>query len=251
MNHSAEHCVIIPDVHQDVAWVERILAQETSADLYVFLGDYFDSHLPRKRRTGVAATCAFLADLQRQLAERVVFLLGNHDVQYLEARGDCLRHRVPRFLHYRCGSAFKAAAAAKIAKHLPLEFWRAAQLFVRVNGWLLSHAGLVSQHWPPADSVDLTCDNLERRCREALRLPVSQPHPLLEAGKVRGGNATVGGITWLDWDDEFDDSVPLPQIVGHTGSVIGARQKGRSWCLDGQQTCYGILRGNTLEVASA
>ncbi|MCC5841421.1 MAG: hypothetical protein JJT96_15000 [Opitutales bacterium] len=51
--------------------------------------------------------------------------------------------------------------------------------------------------------------------------------------------------------EAFVDSDELPpQIVGHT-SRSGPDRKGRSWCLDGEQTCYGILDGNELEVRFA
>src|SRR5690606_9275910 len=128
-------------------------------------------------------------------------LLGNHDVQYLEARRDCLRHRVPRHLQYRCGSAFKASAAAKITKNLPLEFWQATRLFVVVDGWLLSHAGLTAAHWPVASTIESSLLFLSREERTALQFPAVSPHPLLAPGRCRGGDADVGGITWLDWDE--------------------------------------------------
>jgi len=241
MIYHTKHIVIIPDVHQDIAWVKRILAQETEADLFVFLGDYFDSHLALKHRTSTAATCRFLIDLQKHLGERIVFLLGNHDIQYLEARRDCLRHHVPRHLSYRCGSAFKASAAAKIAKHLPTVFWSNARLFVEVNGWLLSHAGVHSSFWPKRPSVAESLISIQSECEHALRDINHTNDPLLQAGLVRGGEARNGGITWQDWNDEFRDDLPLPQIVGHTSNPNGARQLGRSWCIDGGQTCYGIL----------
>jgi len=70
---------------------------------------------------------------------------------------------------------------------------------------------------------------------------------------VRGGEKQErGGTTWQDWNLEFsDDEIPLPQIVGHTRSASGARQQGRSWCLDGRQTCYGRLEPEALTVRMA
>lgn len=257
MTVSAQRCLIIPDVHQDIAWVERILALEdagdTSPDLIVFLGDYFDSHRPVTQRAGIAETCVYLDALRVRLGARAVFLLGNHDVQYLEARAACLAHRTPRNLRYHCGASFSHSAAKRIAKDLSREFWADARLTVNVNGWLLSHAGVAAEHWPlratPADSLralDLACV----AALQTITAPLA-PHPLLEAGRVRGGDAEVGGVTWLDWDDEFEDSLPFPQIVGHTSNESGARQRGRSWCLDGAQSCYGVLTGSELVVRSA
>lgn len=241
-------CLIIPDVHQNIAWVERILGKETGYDQVVFLGDYFDTRISVKRRTGVAATCDYLNRLLAELNSRVVFLLGNHDIQYLEAKSACDLHKTPRNLHYKCGSAYSHAAAAKIAKGLMPAFWSRSRLFIEFNGWLLSHAGIAAPHWPRASSVGESLASLDKAAAYALVTMKRGPHPLLQAGKPRGGEAAMGGLTWLDWDEEFEDELPLPQIVGHTPSVTGARKKGRSWCLDGNQTCYGLLTGKELTV---
>lgn len=240
-------CLIIPDIHQNLSWVERVLAKEDVAprrpDLIVFLGDYFDSHRPSEERATVAATCAWLNAAHERLGQRAVFLLGNHDVQYLEAKPACDRYRTPRHLGTRCGAAFTHNNAKRIARDLSPEFWRAARLFVCVNEWLLSHAGLAPGHWPVGPTTEASLTRLAAQCRDALAMlaPGRPVHPLLQAGRVRGGDAAIGGITWQDWDDEFEDALPLPQIVGHTVNEAGARQRGRSWCLDGNQTCYGVL----------
>lgn len=237
----ANTCLIIPDVHQNIAWVDRVLSKENTADKVVFLGDYFDTRKPAQPRTGVGATCLYLTKIFQELGEKAVFLLGNHDIQYLEAKPACDHYRTPRNLHYQCGSAFSHAAAAKIAKDLAGEFWQKSRLFVQVDGWLLSHAGISPGLWPQAATVAESLVVLDQRCALALQTMKRGPDPLLQAGKVRGGEAERGGITWLDWNEEFTDALPLPQIVGHTPSEDGARKKGRSWCLDGLQTCYAIL----------
>lgn len=243
----ATRCLVIPDIHQDLAWAERILAQEETAsqppDLIVFLGDYFDSYRKPPERATVAATCAWLNTTRERFGHRAVFLLGNHDIQYLEARAACLARRTPRFLGTKCGSAFTHTTAKRIAKDLSPAFWSAARLFVCVNGWLLSHAGVAPVHWPAAPTSTASLTLLDDQCQtalDALTLRRATP-PLLQAGRARGGDAPIGGITWLDWDDEFEDALSLPQLVGHTSSELGPRQRGRSWCLDGMQTCYGSL----------
>lgn len=265
MRLHAQRCLVIPDVHQDLAWVERILARENAEgtaadpgapprpDLVVFLGDYFDSRRSPAEHATVADTCAWLDAARTRFGERAVFLLGNHDIQYLEARPACLARRTPRVLGTKCGSAFVHNTAKRIAKNLSPEFWSAARLFVCVNGWLLSHAGLALAHWPAAPTPEASLAALDQQCRAvlaalALRRPV---HPLLAAGRVRGGDAPVGGITWLDWDEEFEDALPLPQLVGHTASRSGPRRRDRSWCLDGAQTCYGVLTDAGLTLGAA
>jgi len=248
MHLQIDKCLLIPDVHQDIPWLDRILGRETDWGRVIFLGDYFDSKQPLRLRTGVGATCDYLNKLHRELGNRAVFLLGNHDIQYLEAKPACDAHRTPRNLNYKCGSAYSHSAATKIAKGLAPEFWAESRLFVHVNGWLVSHAGVDARLWPKAANVDEALGALEQEAKLALVSMKRGPHPLLQAGRVRGGDADFGGITWLDWDAEFRDALPLPQIVGHTSNTRGARQKGRSWCLDGRQSCYGLLIGEELVV---
>ncbi len=258
MQCQSGRCLLIPDVHQNTAWVERILAAEDVTpkrpDLIVFLGDYFDAHRHAKDRTSLASTCEWLNSTRNRLGIRAVFLLGNHDVQYLEAKPACDRHRTPRHLRYKCGSAYSHSAAKRIAHDLSPDFWNDARLFVYVNGWLLSHAGVARSFWPDTSDLQTSLDSLELEASRAISTThaiLAPPHPLLQAGRVRGGDASVGGITWLDWDEEFVDVLPIPQIVGHTGSKSGARQKGRSWCIDGQQSSYGILTSTALSISFA
>jgi hypothetical protein len=248
MNHTAQRCLVIPDVHQDIAWVERILARETDWDRVVFLGDYFDSRLPPQLRANLSETCEFLDKTRADLGPRAVFLLGNHDIQYLEAvngRGTC---RAQRHLRYKCGAAYSHSAAKVISKKLSADFWAGARLAVSVNGWLLSHAGVAPVHWPKCSTPAESLSAFDATCRTVLKTLRTASHPLLQAGEVRGGDAPVGGVTWLDWDDEFTDELSFPQLVGHTANGEGARQKGRSWCLDGMQSTYGVLTGTHLRV---
>jgi hypothetical protein len=246
---SSARLLLIPDVHQHVAWAERVLAAGADCERIIFLGDYFDTG--ERDRASIAETCAFLARAQEALGERVTFLLGNHDIQYLEAKSYCDRYARPRHLKYTCGGAYANARAKKVAKHLPASFWTAAKLATFVNGWLISHAGVARAFWPEAPDPDTALALLLERSANAQAQLRSFPDPLLLPGTCRGGTQAVGGITWLDWDEEFDDSgIPFPQIVGHTSNPIGPRQKGRSWCLDGCQTSYGILEGSELQLRS-
>jgi hypothetical protein len=244
----AARCVIIPDIHQNVAWASGILEREKNCDLAVFLGDYFDRSGKPGSYASTDATCDWLAQVRQEWSGRSIFLLGNHDVQYLEAKMACDLRRQPRNQSYQCGGAFSAATAQTVAKRLPARFWTEARLFAAVNDHLLSHAGLALRFWPKAGTPGRALAALQRECAVALATIPQGPHRLLDIGRARGGYAAIGGLTWLDWNDEFADDLPLPQIVGHTGDEGGARQNGRSWCIDGRQTCYGILKPTSFEV---
>ena len=117
-----------------------------------------------------------------------------------------------------------------------------AQLAVARHGYLISHAGVYPSIWPQ----DLDLHEGVRHLNQTMRsirdaaTPDSLEPPITATGRARGGTADFGGPLWLDWEQEFEDSLAFPQICGH--SVDAApRQKGRSWCLDAGQTAYATL----------
>lgn len=243
-----DRCLVIPDVHQDITWVERILEKENDWEHLVFLGDYFDTFKRPPEVAGVRQIAAFFVALREQLGDRMTLLLGNHDIHYLEAKPASDLHRNPRHLSTR-SSGYSNNSAKKVNKEWSWEFWQNCQLFACVNGYLLSHAGVARRFWPSCYSNEEALVWLDGRCRAAVEGLRFGLDPLLGAGIARGGKEPVGGITWLDWDTEFEEeAVPIPQIVGHTPNAEGARRRGNNWCLDGNQSAYGVLEGSVLSI---
>jgi hypothetical protein len=235
---------MIFDPHQDVEWVRWVVKRESSRVSHLLLGgDYFDTFKPSQVGT-VDQTCDLLLDLAEEWADRITVLLGNHDIHYLEAKHWFDREVAPPWLRYHA-SGFDYDAAKLIAKRLSAEFWAGCRLFQVVNGCLVSHGGVAGIYWYPQLSEAEALAALDEHCKIALERVAECAMPILRSGQFRGGEQELGGITWLDFEFEFlDEEVPIRQIVGHTTSARGARQKGRSWCLDGTQSCYGILRAN-------
>lgn len=241
-------CLLIFDPHQDVAWMQEILRRESGRVSHVLLGgDFFDTH----RSAGIATveeTCRFLARLSEEWGDRLTVLLGNHDLPYLEARSSLLRGIDPWRLHHAC-PGYTSEAAKMIADILPANFWEAARLFQVVNGYLVSHAGLCSRFWRDDLPVDEALISLAETCAIALERIAEVRLPILGCGRARGGSQLVGGIVWLDFNFEFSDAIPLPQLFGHTPARKGARREGRSWCLDGHQSCWAVVhRDGVLEI---
>lgn len=243
------NCLLLFDIHQNIAWAEEVLRYESGHfDHLILGGDYFD---PTKRppvSADIATTVAFLNDLLVNYAGKISVLLGNHDIPYYVASKleDASEH--PHT--FSAIKGYRTESAAHIAKHLSPDFWSSAQLFAVAQGYLISHAGVSGDAWPSeANSIESNIEELWKSCQLALEEAPVRRHPLLTPGAARGGNTTGrGGITWLDWENEFEEGIPLPQIVGHSKSRFGARAKGSSWCLDGNQTCYGLLRDGYLTV---
>ncbi len=244
-------CLLIFDPHQDAAWVQEIVRKERHRATHLLLGgDYFDT-FREADLPGVDDMCDLLLELRESWRGRVTILLGNHDVHYMEAKRWCDLHRNPKALNYKC-SGYTNNKAKHISKKLNWDFWHSCRLFQEVNGFLVSHAGVAKRFWYSELEAAAAIEALDAHCLVVMeRLPFHR-FAILNPGHARGGSEEQGGITWLDFDSEFSDSdIPFPQIVGHTPSRQGSRQNGRSWCLDGAQSCYGILhRSGQLDVCA-
>ena len=243
--------LVIPDLHQDLAWVERVLAAETGWDRIVFLGDYLDTRFPRQVAS-LGETVDWLVEFAREHGDRVTRLLGNHDLPYLEVLQQVEAGATdPLTIRFPAGVEILPRHVRAVAEGWRFPFRRSFRLLVEEEGWLLSHAGVHPSFWPEGGNPRDSLARLEAEAHTALaNLPTTEC-PLLEAGAARGGFQPVGGLTWLDWDEEFEDGLPLPQLVGHTRHFGEARPEGRSWCLDGGQTTYGRLLDGDLAIGSA
>ncbi len=239
---STDLCLCIFDPHQNLRWMKRVMEKESERVTHVVLGgDYFDTAQRSSDVSPVSEVCDYLLHLDSLLGDRLTILLGNHDVHYYEAKRWCAQRRNPPHSNYRC-SGYTNNKAKAIAKGLGWDFWRKCRLFQQVNGWLVSHAGVARRHWHDEVDLGLAIEALDNQCRTVVEQLPHRDFAILQPGAVRGGGQIVGGITWLDFEEEFVDDLPLPQIFGHTMSSAGARKKGRSWCVDGGQSVYALLR---------
>src|ERR1035437_9205008 len=72
-----EAVLIIPDIHNNVGWVEEYLAKQ-KYDYVVFLGDYFDEFYDSVKDATEAAK--WLKESLKK--ENRIHLWGNHDTSY-------------------------------------------------------------------------------------------------------------------------------------------------------------------------
>lgn len=237
---NCESCLIIPDIHQAVDWAEAIISHERgNFDRLLFNGDIIDSrvscNIVGARKTG---------EFFKKLLDQYDVNLGNHDIPVMESWHHNSQYRKKREVYYSC-SGFSNSKSMDMNKALTWEDWRKATLFRMVNGWFVSHAGITSKFLKPIISNDDQLEYLWKESQRALDNVALIPHTFLEAGsaRCRPGMArqSHGGMTWLDFDYEFDDSAPWPQIVGHTNRANKVRRIGRSYCIDGLQTTYCLI----------
>ncbi len=217
---------MVPDIHQRIASVSSILSAESSADEFVFLGDWFDCW--DSSSPGTASfdeTCRYLRSLMTShpRSSRFVFLLGNHDLPYIYQNSASSRSAVKGAERYAC-SGFSRSKARAFRKafydhgyrdKLFLEKFRIAH---RSQGITLSHAGIHASHLLKGEAVEeMVLYRLPSIWLNFRNAAYSGNGLLSDCGKCRGGSETRGGLLWLDWNMEFAHSERLGrQIVGHT-----------------------------------
>jgi hypothetical protein len=225
--------VIIPDVHERVEKLSRIVSDMKGAGQLVFLGDFLDSFHPG----GFQDTLDTIDDL---LETDALFCLGNHDIHYLyESR------------RLWC-SGFRLGKKARLYQmaHLKKRWRERAAIYHDLGDWTVSHAGF---HPSIVAEVERGA-GLREECERALETADHYAdHVLLQAGFKRGGFHPVGGPLWLDWSD-FEPIEGMSQIVGHTpqGPEATGGQPDcsdpRNICLDTHLHHIALVTGPTIEI---
>ena len=245
--------LIVPDIHDDLGFLRSIISNEDldSFEHVVMLGDYFDPYPDlMSDDDNLRELAGTLLNLKELLGGRLHMLCGNHDLPYYALRPACGGNtgRPNAVIGQWLGSTTQKRA--EIINAIWSEpFWRELKGAVLLDGWLFSHAGIHPEWWPMGVSDPLAAyEQFNQRWRYAMDLIfLESMDPIFSAGIVREGKAAYGGPLWLDWDYEFEDALPLPQVVGHTRNP-SQRQRGRSFCIDFGQSAYAIADNGELQI---
>ena len=198
--------LVFSDPHQDIDYTEYILRKE-NYDVAVCLGDWFDS-FSRDSEADLEATCKFL---KKWIFKPNFFTcIGNHDIQYLYDNPTTICSGYAKSKDDFIVNNFGAFLPAIRDKFL----W-----YVWIDEFFCSHAGLAAHFFPP--NLSLEKEALSKWLDEQIGFAIpsliaGQRHWLYGAGAGRGGRQPFGGITWLDFDTEFEPIDGLKQLVGHS-----------------------------------
>ena len=215
--------LIIPDVHGRGFWKEAV---EAYPDLTViFLGDYMDPY-PQEGIDNNMALDNFLQILEykNENAERVILLLGNHDMHYMSSQ--FAEMAMGTRFSYRMNSTLR-----KLFNDYERFFHLACTVAYQGRMVLFTHAG-VSKVWYEANE-----DVFEGEmpgCLNKLMDSEEGIEALTNIGECRGGYHDAGSILWADVS-EIGDGVALPQyyqIFGHTQQREGPIITPQFACLD-------------------
>lgn len=217
--------IIIPDVHGRDFW-RRAVAQCKEEDTVIFLGDYLDPYEDEWIYWSDAYKGLLdIIALKRENPEKVVLLLGNHDLHYLfpSLRGS----RYNEFQVKKIRKTFlDNLDCFQMAAECEIDGRRFLFIHAGVNKmWLESHADLFG----PIDMVTAETFN-QLMFKEAF------VEALGDVSSLRWGKDRAGSMVWADVEEfEWSES-RLPdviQVFGHTLQDNGPRVIGNSmYCLD-------------------
>lgn len=194
----------VGDLHGKSCWRD---IDTNRYDDVIFIGDYVDGG-ETVSDPDILENLQALIGLKNSYPDRIVLLLGNHDIQYLH------------FPHFR-GSGLRPS----MQKQLTELYRQHAHLFQvawQHGNYLFTHSG-VSKYWydelmhyPLVNSLKSEGDTLADLLNKVeLRLP-EQRSILHRIGAPRGGEG-FGGITWADKVELETAMLPgYHQVVGHT-----------------------------------
>lgn len=215
--------LIIPDVHGRTFWKKALDTGEY--EKVIFLGDYVDPY----EFEGITSEMALdnfksIIAYKQQNTDKVVLLLGNHDLHY--------------FSEYYYELAGGSRYNPFLAMTLHRLFWDNRQLFQLAwetelgdKHYLFSHAGItqtwLSENVEQIGKPDAWHLNRLIQTNEGLEA-------LAQVGRLRGGYYESGSMVWADVD-ELAMSDPLPncyQVVGHTMQLDSPIITDKFACLD-------------------
>ena len=195
----------IGDVHGLTLWEDLV----SRSDLDIFLGDYVDQGR-YNRQTGrwekTISNSDIITNLEKIIAhkelnmDKVVLLLGNHDIQYFIPNMICSGYRAEMKYDLR---------------ELFMDNLHLFQYAYQEGSIMWSHAGLCRQFYHK--HIKSHKNDYETIAETVNRLALDEFPPIFYVGAARGGYKPTGGPLWLD--KRVLESQPLKgytQIVGHT-----------------------------------
>ncbi len=166
----------------------------------IFIGDYFDSFTVGNAE--MKQNILDIIHLKKALGDKVVLLIGNHDIHYIDR-------------NYRC-SGFRPEMWYDF-NDIMRENRNLFQAAYQYEDILWSHAGLTAGSWRLYSKYLEEIGTEYPDYAEALNALYEMHYePLFYAGYGRGGYSSNPGIFWADRRELLKDPEQISQIVGHT-----------------------------------
>ena len=189
-----QEIIVIGDVHGEQSW--KKIREKHSGGKFVFLGDYCDPYDCGIVEEDVIENLRQIIEFKKEAPDKVVLLLGNHDIQYIYDEADFCS----RYMHsvaYEIGSLFKENIS----------------LFEKVYNFgniLFTHAGITEEWYRTAfpDFEYSDAVSAINECRDT--------KTLFACGLARWGKELYGGIFWADRREFENPLYGWIQVAGHS-----------------------------------
>lgn len=192
--------VALGDTHGRNIW-ELIVKQEAEADLFVFMGDYFDT---RENITAHQQIENFknILKFKEYYPNKVVLLLGNHDYHYLKGVQEKYSG-FAKFFQIDINEVLEPAVASGLMQ----------MCFVH-DKFLFTHAG-VTNTWCARNNIDK--NNFEESINQAFMTDLNAFSFAVGANMSKTGDDVTQSPIWVRLPSLFEDAVTgYVYVVGHT-----------------------------------
>lgn len=221
--------VVISDIHGRTKWKQQI---EEPADLYIFIGDYFDSFNINGEKQ--IENFKDIQEFYRQNKDKVILLAGNHDNP---------NYGCPNFDGSCAG--FQSKYAYMIRNLLePMREAREIQVCKVIKNYVFSHAG-ITQTW--CENHGIRFKNLEKDINNLFHKDLYSFIFIEDkkATSLRYTNACGDNVwqspMWTRPQSLYQDKIPnYIQVVGHT-AVHDLTLKNDIWLTDCQEFTDNFL----------
>lgn len=193
--------IVIGDIHGRDCWI-KIVEQNPDADLFVFVGDYFDSFtIPALTQIN---NFKLILNFRNENPDKVILLFGNHDFHYTSG---CIGHY--QGFDYSVFYNMKLELDSLIRQEI-------LKICYVKDDILFSHAGLTNT-WCEHNNINL--DNIEDDVNQLL---VYRPHMFAFKSGIRrdkyGDDVTQGPLWVREKSLKEDGLSDYVHIVGHSSS---------------------------------
>lgn len=249
--------IILPDIHGRDFWKRTV--KKNLYDRYIFLGDYFDPY-PNENHSFNDTMKNFMEILEfkKSNPDKVVLLLGNHDLGYFDKRiCSCRQYRGPEY----------EDVINVLTDNIHL-FDICCDEIINNKHFVFSHAGIlrdwdeeVRRTFKIEKNVEgdkpISCTEYNKLFHDSILNKDVFNNLLNMISYYRGGYDMYGSIVWADIREfankyygekkienksSFSDII---QIVGHTQLAENAISiNDKVYCLDVRQPFYIDVEGN-------
>lgn len=194
--------VALGDTHGRVIWKDIVDQEIMSADKFIMIGDYFDTHGGGVSGNKQIVNFKELLQLKREYPDKIVLLFGNHDFHYIKGIGET-------YSGYQSSYAIDIGAAIGDAITEGL-----VQMCYKYENFVFTHAG-VTMTWCVDNEVDIT--DLETSINDLFKFKPAAFKFAMGDNYSNTGNDVTQPPIWVRPESLLRDMVDnITCVVGHT-----------------------------------